>query len=136
MRRGKLTHEFSYEQRNVIRSLTKRRKINAQHVQAIIQIRPERSFLDQSSERLIRRSDNTNVDFDRRRSTNTRDFSILENPQQLHLCCRRNCTDLVEKKSSVVRQFESAEPALSSTGECAFLVTEELALDESFRKRS
>ena len=71
----------------------------------------------------------------RSRASQSFEFPLLEDPQQLGLHVQRNVTDLVEKERAAVPQFEPAGPARRGPGERALLVPEQFALEESRRER-
>src|ERR1044072_473587 len=103
MLRGIILHELTHQQRNVIRPLTQRRQIHAEHVQPVIQIRPKQSLLYSQSQRLIGRRNYTHIHFDWRYTTDSRDLSFLEHAKESYLSLRRNLPDLVEENRSGIR---------------------------------
>ncbi len=62
-------------------------------------------------------------------------FAFLEHPQQLGLQVRRHLADLVEQQRAALRHFEQAFLVQRGAGERAFLVAEQLGLDEIFWNR-
>ena len=59
--------------------------------------------------------------------------ALLENAEDFALHLEWHFTDLIEKKRALVALFEAPDPLCRSASERAFLVTEELALEEVFR---
>lgn len=63
------------------------------------------------------------------------DLPILQRPQKLDLQIRRDLSDLVEKQSSPMREFEVPLARSRGPREGSCLVTEHLALDRPLGKR-
>ena len=53
---------------------------------------------------------------------------FLQDTQQLGLQGRRDITDFIQEKRSLVGQFEATDFLRNGAGECALLVTKELTL--------
>ena len=132
---GKLGHEPTHQQRDVIRPLTQRRQIDAQHVEAIVQIGAEPALLHVLAQRAVGRRHHAHVNRDGLRSAHPRDFALLQHPQQLHLRAGGHLADLVQKERTRVRQLKSPQTSLSRAGECALLVSEQFALQQRLWER-
>jgi hypothetical protein len=83
---------------------------------------------------LVRRRHNTDVDVDLLPATKASHLPRLQRAQELHLNVGRHLGDLVEEHRSAVRELEGALLLVRGPGECAFLVTEQLVLEDIFRK--
>src|SRR5262249_4918550 len=64
--RGVFLDEPTDEQRNVLAAFAERRKIDAENIQPVEEIRAKASFVDPLAERLVRRRNDANVDLNRR----------------------------------------------------------------------
>jgi hypothetical protein len=62
-------------------------------------------------------------------------LSLLQHPEKLDLECQRQLPDLVEEEGATAGRFESADAPFARAGESAFLVAEELGLDQGFGQR-
>ena len=58
---------------------------------------------------------------------------LLKDPEKFYLGARGEVADLVEEDAPAVCLFKPAHPSLGCSGECAFLVAEELTFEEGFR---
>ena len=131
-----LRHKPAHENGDVVATLTKRREIDPQHVQAIVQVGAETTLLDMLAQRPVCRRHNAHIDGNRLPAANTRHFTLLEHAQQLHLRTRRHLANLVEKERAGISEFKTAQPALCGTGERSLLMPEQLALEQRFRQRT
>src|SRR5206468_5374990 len=84
---------------------------------------------------LIGRRHDSDVDLERARPPQALEFALLEHPQDLGLRDQREIGDLVEEERAAVRQLEAAFLAPGRPGEGAFLVAEQLGLEERLWKR-
>ena len=60
--------------------------------------------------------------------------TLLQHPQQPGLQRERHLPDLVQEQRALVRDLQQAALPVARVGECAFLVAEELALQEVLRE--
>src|SRR5208283_3309123 len=63
------------------------------------------------------------------------DFALLQHPQNLGLHGQRHVADFVEKDRAAVAELELADALGRRAGEGAFLVSEQLALDQILGNR-
>src|SRR5687767_6797097 len=61
---------------------------------------------------------------------------MLQHSQELHLRGRRRLADLIEEKRPLRRRGEQSTLVLHSAGERSLHVTEQLALEQTLRKRT
>jgi len=108
---------------------------NAQHAQAVIEIRAEAPGLDRAVEIHVRRRDDPHVDRDRFLSAEPLDLPSLQEAQQARLALDRHVADLVEKQRTAVRRFDPAHAPLVRAGERAALIAEQLRLQQVMRNR-
>ncbi|MNP10570.1 hypothetical protein D3C76_1027260 [compost metagenome] len=114
-------------------TLTQGRKLQGNHVEAVIQVFTELADLRQALEVAVGRGDQAHIDFlrlDRAHSTN---FTFLQHAQQARLGLQWQLTDFIEEQGAAIRRFHQAGTAGAGAGECAFLVAEQFRLDQAFR---
>ena len=75
-------------------------------------------------------NDDADVHLDGLIATDTFDFALFEDPQELGLHGQRHIPDLVEEKRATFGLFEFTGVARGGTGERAFFVAEKFRLDE------
>src|SRR5881628_1586335 len=85
---------------NVVGALPKRRQMQRNDVQAVVQVGTEPTRLDLLLEIAIGGGDQSRVDRDGFRGADGDDFSMLENAQQLDLRRRRRLANFVEEERS------------------------------------
>src|SRR5262249_6511366 len=122
-------HKMSYQKGNVFRALAKRRNIQGEHVQAIIEIGPEFLGRDHARQMTARRCHNTRGDSRRLSGANAFEFLLLKHAQKLWLELKGNVPTLVEKQRAVISRFETSDPSAECPGERATSVSEQFALD-------
>ena len=57
---------------------------------------------------------------------------LLKNPQEFHLCMKRNFTDFIQKNAAFVRRLEAPHTISVRAGKRTFYVPEELAFQKGF----
>ena len=72
-------------------------------VEAIVEIQTECTILNSLPEITIRSGHKADIHFDRLRTTNTADLTLLKCPQKLDLGKRWNISDFIEEQRSTVR---------------------------------
>src|SRR5262249_38305207 len=83
----------------------------------------------------IGRCDDAYIDLDCRRAAHSLELLLLKHAQQLRLQVESHFRDFVQEQRASVRPLERSLDPLDGPGESALLVSEQRALDESFRKR-
>src|SRR5262249_5763255 len=73
------------------------------------------------------------IDLDRLGPSETLELLLLEHAQQLRLQLERDLANLVEEQRPAVRHLEAPDLLRDGARECAALVAEELAFEESCR---
>ena len=63
-------------------------------------------------------------------------MSVVQDPEQLHLCCRWQFADLIEENGPPIRLLEVALSQFVRAGERVLFMAEELGLDERGRDSS
>src|SRR5688500_7335294 len=124
------------QNRNIIRALPQPRQMKRDDIEPEKQILAKssvRNFLFQVS---IAGCDQSDIHGQRFSTAYPFKLALLQHSQQLHLHSRTQITDLVQKERATIRKFEAAFVSLSCRSECAFLMTKQFRLNQSFRKRS
>ena len=117
------------QQRDVLAPLPERRGIDADDVQAVIQIFAKARFLDGAREVLVGGGDDADVDLDRLLPAHAVELAFCQHPQQARLQRGRHVADLIEKQRAAVRLFEAPDAARVGTGKRAFLMPEQFGLE-------
>src|SRR5579863_6551882 len=110
----------------------KRRHINWNHIEAVIEVLPESSVFERRAKIAVCGGDQPNSHFDSARSTQPLKFALLQHAQKLGLRRRRDIADFVEKQVALVGQLKFSGLAGGRSGERAFFVTEQFALQKVF----
>jgi hypothetical protein len=92
--------------------------------------------LNQRFEVLIGGGDAPEIHLDLLVAAHADDLLFLQHPQQIRLCLETDVADLVQEDAAAVGHFEFALLAVLRAGERAFLVAEQLALQQGFRERA
>ena len=104
--------------------------MNADHIEAVIQILPE-FFLGNCLLQIpVRRGDNPDVRPNGSITSNAGKLPFLKNTEKFALNGQRHLTNLVEEKSASIPLLEATDTLGGGTSERTFLVTEELALQK------
>ena len=118
------------EQEHVLAPLAERRQIEAEHVEAIEEVRAEPALLDERLEVLVGGGDDAHVRRDLAVATDRAVGALLKHAQELGLQARRKITDLVEKERSSTCLGEQSVAGLARVREGAADVPEELGLEQ------
>src|SRR5262245_10816908 len=102
-----LLREVPCQKRNVLGSLAQRRQLDADHVDAEIQVLAETPLLDHPRQRLVACRDDANIDLDRLRPTDALEATLLEHTQQLDLHRGWDLADLIEEERAAVGLLET-----------------------------
>ena len=129
----KPSREESDEQSNIRRAFAERGDVNRKNLQTVQEICAKLTLADGLIQVSIRGRDDADVDADRLAASDRFELLLLEDAQQLHLCVEGQLSDFVQEERAAVRQLESADSLFDRTGKCAFDVSEQFALNESWR---
>src|SRR5579862_9019423 len=128
-------HVMTEQVRDVLGSGAQRRQLDADHVEAVIQILPEQAARETLLEVLVGRGDHAYVGADRRLAADSIELSLCQHAQQPCLERQRHVTDLIEEQRAAVGLLEAPAPLYVRTGKGAALVSEELRLEQVRRNR-
>src|SRR5439155_6417813 len=123
------------QRRQIFGTLTQRRQVDADDVQAEIEILAHPTRRDLGVEIAVRRRDHPRVDVRRRRTADALEAVLLEEAQELRLQLERQLADLVEEERPAFRRLDASRLVLERAGERALHVAEELAFEEVLGER-
>ncbi len=120
----------------VLDPLTQRRNLDRKDRQTVIEVLPEPAVLDRFLEIDVRRGDDADIGLDDLFAADPCKLSVLQNAKQIDLRRQRHLADFIEEKRAAARFFETALTLRTGIGEGAFLVSEQLGLEQRFRDRA
>src|SRR5688572_23986747 len=123
------------QRRNVVDALAQRRDGDRKNIQAIVQIRSERSVFDHLRKIAVRGRDDPHVHPLGPRAAEALKLTLLQDAQQLGLYFRGDIADLVQEQRALVRELETADPLRRRTGKRTLLMSEQFALEQPRRHR-
>ena len=136
VRRPVLLHEVVGQQGDVGLPVPQRRQVDAEHVEAVVEVLTKRPGGDGGVEVLVSHGDDSDVHFDGAGAAEALELTLLEHAQQLDLGRRAELADLVQEEGAAVGQLEAALLARPGVGEGAGFVAEQLGLDERLGQRA
>ena len=116
--------------RQVLEPLAQRRRVDRDHVEAVVEVLAEAPGLDLLGQVAIGGRHHAHVDVDGGGGAHRLDLAVLQHPQHLGLGARRHVADLVEEHGAAVGGDELADLLAHRAGEAALLVAEQLGLDQ------
>src|SRR5215467_8444583 len=122
--------------RNVGTPFAQRRQANGHHVQTEVKVFAEAACAIFGLQITIGSSDDAHVNFDLLIAADWAYFFFLQHTQQLRLHFERQFANFIEEDSSSVSRLEESNLRAHRTGKCAFLVSEQLTLDERRNQRT
>ena len=124
------------ELREIIQSVSQRRKLNRKHAEPIVQVLPEAPVCAISVRQIaIGGGDDAHVDAARPLLADTLELPFLNRAQQFALELERNFADFVEEQRAAISGLKPPGAITHRAGEGAFHVPEELALEQLVRNR-
>ena len=129
-----LKDEVLEQQRDVFAPISQRWDLDGDDVQAIIEVLPKAVLPAHLLKVVFRRCDHAAIDGDRRVRTQAFDPPFLQDAQEFDLQRARHALDFVEKQCPLLRVLDLADAALDGTRERTGFVTENLALEKTFRQ--
>src|SRR6266545_3417156 len=130
-----LRHELVHQWSDVRSPIAKRRHLQADSLNSIVEVGSKSSGSDLLIERAQRRADEARVDVDLRGTPDAHEFAILQKAQELGLESHRHISDLVQEERSPLRRLDLAASTSAGPGEDPFFVAEEIAFEERLRNR-
>src|SRR5437016_5731262 len=119
-----------YEQRDIIPALTKRREVEGDDVEAVVEIFAEAAITHETQQVDIRRGHDAHIHFDIFGAAQTHEFAFLDDPQQLSLRFQADGGNLVKENGALIGHLE--EPLLGGDGarERTLYMAEELRFEK------
>jgi hypothetical protein len=133
---AKLLQEVFGKHQQIIPTLAKRRNIQDEHIDSIVQILAEPTVADRLLEVDIRCSEQTKIDWHGGGGPEPGHVPILKHAQQGRLKRHRKLADLVEEQRASVSRFDSADSARPRASKRMSLVPEQLRLHQRGRDRT
>ena len=127
-------HEVLGEQQHVARARGEVGHRDREHGKAVVEVLAELALGHHALEVAARRGDEAHVGADLHVRPDAREGALLQEPEQLHLERHAQVADLVEEQRAAVRRLRAADAPLVGARERAFLMTEQLALDQRLRQ--
>ena len=128
--------EEASERKDVLAALGEGREVNADHLEAVVEVLAETPVLHELLEVAVSGGDETQVHGDLVLAADADEPALLEHPQQLHLRVESQLAHLVEEERPSPGELNLALAPLVRAGEGAFLVPEQLGIDERRRERA
>ena len=122
--------EVACERRDVLAPFTQRRKAQADHVDAVVEVLAKQALLHARLELLVRGGDHAHVRRERRVPADAVELAIGKHAQQACLQVLGHVADLVQEQGAALGLLETPAAHRLRAGEGAALVAEELALEE------
>src|SRR6185312_4733234 len=129
---AEFANEVSGQQRDIVGPLAQWRQRDLEYVEAVEQVLAKKPVADRGRNRPIRCRQHANVEMNFLASAKPARVAVFENAQKLWLERHRHFRDLVQKQRPTIRKLESTRPRAVGPGERPLLVSEQLALDETF----
>ena len=123
------------EEGNVFAAFPERGQIQRNDVDAVVEVFSELPFSNEFLEILVRRRHDAHIHLDGLHPADSGEFAFLQDAQQLGLRHGAEVADFVEEQRAGIGEFELSDASGRGIRERAFLMAEELTLDERFRKR-
>src|SRR5205823_1943395 len=122
--------KLSDEHRDVLFSLSKRRRYERDDVESIVQVFAKAVLPDLLQQIFVRRGDDAHVDANRVRPIDALELVRLKHAKKLGLHRGRHVADFIEEERPRIGPLELPDLPPHRPRERALLVTEELGLDE------
>src|SRR5438128_7436633 len=113
-----------------MRSRAKRRHVNDEFVEAVVEVLPEAAGSDLVHQRHVIGGENAHIHRHRSASAEGPDLAFLQHAKQLGLSCQRKVRDLVEEEAASLRELEVPVLPLTRAGERPFFIAKQLGLDQ------
>ena len=129
----RLVEEVLGEQRDVRTAFGKRRHMDADDIQTVIEVFAEGAVGDEGAQVAVSGGDDADVHLDAHSTPDPVELPLGQHPQQPGLGFRRHVADLVEEKRAAVGLFETTDALILGAGERAPFVAEQFRLDQLAR---
>src|ERR1700733_1766849 len=119
-----MLYKVSDQQRNVLFPIAQRGKVDRKYIQPVVQVGAEFSAFDHCAQVTVGCRDQTCIGFQGSRASQTLEFSLLQDPQQLRLEVQWDLANFVEEHRPLIREFEAADALRNGAGKSSFFVPE------------
>ena len=127
---GELFHDRAGNLRDVDLTLRKAWHMYREHIDPIIEIGPECTFIDTRLDVLVRGADQSEVDLDFMIAAHPLNLAVFKNAQELGLQWQRHVTDFVKEQRAALGKLHPSLTGLVGTGERAFLMAENFRFEQ------
>ena len=127
---GVLLGKKAQQQRHVGGALAQRRRVQGQHVEAVVQVFAKAASGNLGLQVAMGGSNHTHVHGHGLGAAHRVHHALLQHAQQLDLQLQRQVANLVQKDGAVLCQLKAAYPVGHGAGKRALAVAKELALDQ------
>lgn len=118
------------QDQDVHAALAKRRQMQRNNVQAIVQILTKTPGSDLAFQISVGGGHDADIYLLAARASHALDFLFLQNPQNLDLQTQIHLADFIKKNGAAVRQFKPARPGADGVGECPLFMPEKFAFQQ------
>src|ERR1700694_4318228 len=115
----------------VLFAVSKRRKNHLNDVQTVVQVEPEFTFLNCFGKLSVGSGHDPHIHLDIPNASQTAESLLLQDSQQLDLDRKRHFADFIQEDGAPGGDLENSRLGSAGIGECAFLVSEKLAFEQS-----
>src|SRR5438874_8606173 len=133
---GVLAQEMVCDIRDVLAMVVQRGSVNAHDVDAVIEVLAEGALGCHFAEVAMRGKDKTGAQRNKFGAAEPAELALLQDAEKLDLRAETEVADFIQEQGALARLLEIAYAGADGSGECAFLVAEELGFDEGFRDGS
>src|SRR5258708_226886 len=123
-----------HEERNVFRPLFERRELNRHNAETIIKVFAKSSGPDQFAQVLVCRCNDPHINRSERVRTHSSHLLFLQNAKQFHLKAQAGLRYLVQENRAAIGGLKQAAAAGIRAGECALLMSKQLAFQNGLGK--
>ena len=125
-----------HQQRNIFATLPQRRKIDADHVEAIEEIFAELAFPHQLAEIDVGGGDDAHIHLNLLHAAQMHELAVLQHAQNLALRVHAHGADFVQEERAPVGDFEQTLLRRNRAGKGAFDVSEQRGFQQVGRRRA
>src|SRR6267143_6759519 len=130
---GKLLREVPHQQWNIPLPFPQGRNVNRKNIQAKKEIRSELLLAHHRFQIAVRRGNQTRIGPKRARTSQPLELSLLQHSEQFGLQFEGNFSYFIQENRATVGHFEPPNALRDRSGECTFLVSEQLAFQQARR---
>ena len=122
--------EISFQQREVLSSLSQAWQLDLNHGQPIVQVFPECALAHHGSQISIGGGDDSDIDRFGSRGAHALYLVVLQNPQKLALGSQGQLANLIQENGSMIRILKNTHLVLRGSGKCTLHVTKQFTFHQ------